>query len=634
MEIALAGNPNVGKSVLFSKLTGVGVISANYPGTTVEYAEGRARLGRMVIDVVDLPGTYSLSGNTDDERVATDLLHSRKPDAVIAVADATRLERSLVLLFELIESGHKVVAALNMHDLAVKNGLAIDFEALERILMIPVIPTVAIRDEGIDSLLDAAVRLRLRSKFSVKYDSHTEEMISKLTGMLHGDDWHIPLRAVALRILMGDRRVLERVSSQVRESADSLADEFEKLHGESVVVHIQRDRFGEAGRIANEVVRRMEHSEVRRSLVSDLTIRPLTGLPILALVLASMFVVLVFGGGLIEGALVGSYEDVARGFFDDLKDGTDSAIAQGALEGTYISIEAMLAIVVPYILVFYIMLSILEDTGYLVRVVSLLDGVMHRIGLHGRAIIPMVVGYGCNVPAILATRTMGSRRERLILAVLITLAVPCSAQTAIIIGTVGNYAGPMWALLIFAILLSLLVVLGFVLHRVMRFEPSCLFLEIPELRLPTVGQTLGKTGMRIGEFLTIAFPLLLAGSIVLEILMVEGVLDKLVGPSEPFMMGVLGLPAVTVVALVFGILRKEMALQMLMVLFGTSNLALALTNEQMFVFALVMAIFMPCLAALAVIAKEFGLRNMAMITTTSIVLALSFGAIANLLLGI
>ena len=634
MEIALAGNPNVGKSVIFSKLTGVGVISANYPGTTVEYTEGRARLGHMVIDVIDLPGTYSLSGNTDDERVATDLLRSRRPDAVVAVADATRLERSLVLLFELIESGHKVVAALNMHDIAVKNGLAIDFEALERILMIPVVPTVAVRDEGIDALLDAAVKLHPRSKFAVKYDSHTEDIISKLTGMLREEDWRIPLRAVAVRTLMGDRGVIERVDEEVRRAADSLSNEFETQHGESVVVHIQRDRFGEAGRIASEVVRRMDRAEVKRSLISDLTIRPTTGLPILALVLAMMFVVLVFGGGLIEGVLVGSYEDLARGFFDDLKAGTDSEMVQGALEGVYISIEAMLAIVVPYILVFYIMLSILEDTGYLVRVVSLLDGVMHRIGLHGRAIIPMVVGYGCNVPAILATRTMGSKRERLILAVLITLAVPCSAQTAIIIGTVGNYAGPEWALLIFGILISLLVILGFVLHRVMRFEPTHLFLEIPELRWPTVGQTLGKTSIRIGEFLTIAFPLLLAGSILLEILMAEGVLDRLVGPSEPFMTGVLGLPAVTVVALVFGILRKEMALQMLMVLFGTSNLALALTNEQMFVFALVMAIFMPCLAALAVIAKEFGVKNMAIITTSSIVLALAFGAVANAILGI
>jgi len=632
MEIALAGNPNVGKSVIFSKLTGIGVVSANYPGTTVEFYEGEAKLGEMIIDVVDLPGTYSLSGNTDEERVATDLLFSRRPDTVILVADASRLERSLVLLFELLESGYSVVVALNMYDLAKKTGLKIDVRGLEERLMTSAVPTVAIRDEGIDAVLREAIRLRPKSGFRVRYDSHTEEIISELGDMLDDGEWTFPLRAVAVRILMGDRMIRKQAGDRVTGHADALAEEFEKQHQESIQAHIQRDRFGEAGRIADEVVSRISPAEKRRSSLSDLTIKPATGIPILLAVLAAVFLTLVFGGGLIEQALVGAYEDLARGAFDNLKEG-ESPVVQGVLDGVYLSTEAMLAIVVPYILVFYIMLSILEDTGYLVRVVSLLDGIMHRIGLHGRAVIPMVVGYGCNVPAILATRAMGSKRERVILAVLITIAVPCSAQTAIIIGTVGNYAGVEWALLIFAVLMALLAVLGLVLHRTMRFEPSQLMLEIPELRRPTLGQTIRKTSIRIGEFLTIAFPLLLAGSIVLEILMAEGMLQKLVDPSEPFMTGVLGLPAIAVVALVFGILRKEMALQMLMVLFGTSNLALAMTSHQMFVFALVMAIFMPCLAALAILVKEFGVKSMIGITAASILIAIAFGAVANLILG-
>jgi len=290
----------------------------------------------------------------------------------------------------------------------------------------------------------------------------------------------------------------------------------------------------------------------------------------------------------------------------------------------------MLALVIPYILVFYLMLAVLEDTGYLVRVVSLLDGVMHRLGLHGRAVIPMVVGFGCNVPAILATRAMGSKRERLILATLITIAVPCSAQTAIIIGTVGNYAGVTWALSIYLILGATLVLLGFVMHRTIKFEPTGLFVEIPDLRVPSASETLRKTSIRIKEFLTIAFPLLLVGSIVLEMLMAEGVLQRLIEPSEGFMIVVLGLPGVTVIALVFGILRKEMALQMLMVLFGTSNLALHLTPEQMFTFALVMAVFMPCLAAWAVMLKEFGLKRTLLVTAGSISLAIVMGAAAHL----
>lgn len=634
MQIALAGNPNVGKSIIFSQLTGVGVISANYPGTTIEFAEGKAKFMGMTVTVIDLPGTYSLAGNTDDERVATKLLFERKPETIIAVLDATRLERNLVLLFELIESGYNVVAALNMYDIVRKSKLRIDIERLERTLMLPVVPTVATKGEGIDSLLYTALQLRRTSKFRVRYDSHIEDMIGKLEGLLRDDEWEYPLRAVAIRLLTGDPNVLERAKPDVLELAKRLRKDFEDSHGEDIVVHIQRDRFGEAGRIAKEVLTTSVTAKAQKELATDLTLRPSTGIPILLGVLVLVFVVLVFVGGMIEGVLVGAYAETGRPFFDDLAADAESDITSGILRGISLSIEAMLALVIPYIMVFYIMLSILEDTGYLVRVVSLLDGVMHRLGLHGRAVIPMVVGFGCNVPAILATRAMGSKRERLILAVLITMAVPCSAQTAIIVGSVGNYAGPAWALLIYVILFAMIVVLGLVLHKTIKFEPTGMCLEIPDMRWPNAKQTAVKTYVRIKEFLTIAFPLLLAGSVVLETLLVLGLLQRIVDPLEPFMMTALGLPAFAAVALVFGILRKEMALQMLMILGGEANLALFLTNEQMFVFALVMAVFMPCLAAFAVLLKEFGVKSALLVTGSSIALALTMGTVANALLGL
>ncbi len=634
MEIALAGNPNVGKSIIFSKLTGVGVISANYPGTTIEYYEGKAKFLGMTVTVVDLPGTYSLAGNTDEERVATNMLFERNPESVIAVLDATRLERNLVFLFELIESGHNVVAALNMYDIVRKNKQVIDVERLERTLMMPVIPTVATKGEGIDSLLYTAMQIRRRSKFRVRYDSHIEEMVSQLEKGLSHAEWQMPLRAVAIRLLAGDRNLTAKASPELRSKADRLREEFRKGHGEDIVVHIQRDRFGEAGRIAKEVIGTAATARTQKSIAMDLTLRPATGIPILIGVLALVFVTLVFVGGIIEGLLVGAYAETGRSFFDGLSDDAENDVVSGVIKGISLSIEAMLALVIPYILVFYVMLSILEDTGYLVRVVSLLDGVMHRLGLHGRAVIPMVVGFGCNVPAILATRAMGSRRERLILAVLITIAVPCSAQTAIIIGSVGQYAGPLWALLIYLILMGTLVVLGLVLHKTIKFEPTGMCVEIPDMRWPSTKQTAVKTYIRVKEFLTIAFPLVLAGSIVLEILLALGALQKLLEPAEPVVLAVLGLPAFAVVALVFGILRKEMALQMLMVLAGTSVLSDVLSDEQMFVFALVMAIFMPCLAAFAVMIKEFGLRSTVFVAIASFSLAIAMGAAAKLLLGL
>ncbi|OGS43877.1 MAG: ferrous iron transport protein B [Euryarchaeota archaeon RBG_13_57_23] len=636
MEIALAGNPNVGKSVIFGHLTGVGVISANYPGTTVEFSEGKAKFMDMTITVIDLPGTYSLGGNTDEERVATKLLFERRIDTVIVVLDATRLERNLVFLFELIESGYNVVAALNMYDIVRKNKMAVDVERLERILMMPLIPTVATKGQGIDSLLYTAVQMRRKSKFKVRYDSHTEQMISQLERLLKEDEWHYPLRSVAIRLLMGDANVTEIAAPKVRDTAEKLREEFVRGHGEDIVVHIQRDRFGEAGRIAKEAIGSAATAKKVRGIDEYFTLRPSTGIPVLIGVLALMFVILVFGGGLIEGVLVGAWAETGREYFTGLADDAGSDLVSGVIQGISLSIEAMLALVIPYILVFYVMLSVLEDSGYLVRVVSLLDGVMHRLGLHGRAIIPMVVGFGCNVPAILATRTMGSKRERLILAVLITIAVPCSAQTAIIVGSVGKFAGAWWALLIYLILMATLVVLGLALHRIIKFEPSGMCIEIPDMRWPSAKQTVVKTYVRLKEFLTIAFPILLIGSIVLEVLLVLNILQQLLEPAEPFMITVLGLPAFTAVALVFGILRKEMALQMVIVLAGalqqTTKLSDVLTNEQMFVFALVMAVFMPCLAAFAVMAKEFGMKNTVAVALASISLALVMGAAANAIL--
>ena len=633
MEIALVGNPNVGKSLIFSELTGVGVMSANYPGTTIEYSEGKAKFMGMILTVLDLPGTYSLAGNTDEERVATKLLAERRPGTVIAVLDATRLERNLVFLFELIEAGYNVVAALNMYDALRKSRREVDIGRLERILMMPVIPTVATKREGIDSLLYTAVQLRRRSRFKIRYDSHIEQMIGQIEPSLHEEDWDSPIRSVAVRLLMGDVNITAKAGKEALELSERLRREFQESHGEDIVVHIQRDRFGEAGRVIGEVMAKAEVEPTKKSFATDITLKPATGLPILALVLGTMFVILVFGGGAIEGVLVSAYDHSGKLFFQDLGSSTGNHLLAGIADGISLSIEAMLALVVPYILVFYLMLSVLEDTGYLVRVVSLLDGVMHRLGLHGRAVIPMVVGFGCNVPALLATRAMGSRRERLILATLITIAVPCSAQTAIIIGSVGKFGGVWWALLIYLILMGILVVLGLALHKTIRFEPTGMMIEIPDMRWPTAKQSAKKTYLRLKEFLTIAFPILLAGSVVIEILMSYGVLRTILHPAEPFMLSVLGLPAITAVALVFGILRKEMALQMLMVLSGTSNLAAVLSPHQMFVFALVMAVFMPCLAAFAVMIREFGTKSALSVTVASISLALILGAFANLILG-
>jgi ferrous iron transport protein B len=320
-------------------------------------------------------------------------------------------------------------------------------------------------------------------------------------------------------------------------------------------------------------------------------------------------------------------------FFTDLANWIGGTLGGAIAEGINLSLQAIISIVIPYILVFYLILGVLEDSGYLPRVVMLLDGVMVKLGLHGRAIIPMVVGTGCNVPAILATRVLESKRERLILATITVMAVPCSAQTVIILGTVGKYSGIWWAALIYIILLALLLILGRVLHIVLKEEPSSLAIEIPDLSMPSARNVLSKTYMRVKDFFIIAFPLLVAGSLLLEVLMQYNVLGGLVEPLSPLTVGLLGLPPVIIIALIFGVLRKEMALQILFVIFaiGAFNLSAALSPEQMFVFALVMATYMPCIAVFAAMAKEFGVKDAVAVSIASIVMALFLGGTAHLL---
>lgn len=633
MELALVGNPNVGKSVLFNRITGVGVIFSNYPGTTVEILKGKVKSADQTIEVMDLPGIYSLSGSTKDEEISLELLAESKPSAVIAVVDATRLEQGLVLVFQLIEMGFPVVVALNFMDLANKR-FEIDVEKLSEILDVPVVPTVAVTGEGVDKLCSEAFSGQVTpSDFSVSYDSHIEAILDGLTSV-EDIELDFPIKGSLLKLLEDNEFFTNKISPEVRKRADELKEEFEEAHGETIDVHIARDRYGEAGKVASECLLELESEETLKERISSLTLSPGFGLPLLALVLIGIFLSVVYIGGLLEESILEAYGLLVGDFFEGLASFIGGQPGEAIAIGIDLSIQAILAIVIPYILVFYLILGVLEDSGYLPRVVVMLDGLMHKIGLHGRAIIPMIVGLGCNVPAILATRTIESRRERLILATITIITIPCSAQTVVIIGTVGNYSGVQWAALIYVILFAMVIILGRLLHKYMKFEPSSLAIEVPDLTYPQASNVLYKTGVRVKEFFLIAFPILLVGSIFLEFTMVYDVLNMIVQPLSPFTVGLLGLPAITIIALIFGVLRKEMALQLLVVLFGSTNLALFLSPSQLFVFAIVMATYMPCLAAFAVLKTEFGWKDTVKITVSSVTIAFLLGGLFHLLFSV
>ena len=632
MQVALIGHPNVGKSVVFSKLTGVTAISSNYPGTTVEYLEGKVVHQGEVVEIFDLPGTYGLSGASEDEKVATKLLAERQPDCVVVVADATRLEPSLVLAFQIIELGYRTIMLLNQMDVARKR-CTIDVAQLGNILGIQVIPSVAISGEGLDDLVDAIFSPPHKaSAFKVRYDSHIEAMLEHLSGDLQHYDLPYPRRGAILKLLEGNEFFTAKFDDEFRAKAENEMYEFRQEHGEDIEVHMNRDRYGEAGKIITEVVGKIPRQLSRRERISELTLKPWPGIPLMLVVLSAVFICLVFVGSSLETVLVNIYTGLTSGFFHWMAGAIGGQLGESIANGLNLTMMSIVAIVIPYILVFYLVLAILEDSGYLPRVVILLDGLMQKLGLSGRSVIPMIVGTGCNVPAILSTRVLGSRRERLILSTIIILAVPCGAQTVVILGTVGTYGGLIYVAAIYAILLALILSTGWMMHRLMKEEPIGLMIEVPELAMPQLDNVLDKTYSRVKDFFVIAFPILLVTSLVLELLMNYGVMNALVDPFSWLTVGLLGLPAVTIVALLFGILRKEMALQLLVVLFGTANLITVMTVDQMFVFALVMATYIPCASAFSVMFKEFGLKDTFKVTLGSITISFLIGGLANFLL--
>ena len=568
MKILLMGNPNVGKSVIFSRLTGVQVIASNYPGTTVSYTQGFIKLGEETAEIIDVPGTYTLEPTSDAEEIASKMLNTG--DLVINVVDATNLERNLYLTFQLLERNIPMVVALNMWDDTEHQGIHIDLSQLQELLGVPVIPTVAVTGQGIKELVTA---------------------ISRATSP------DMPLRS----------------------------------HDE---------RWAAVGSIVEQVQRVTHRHHTWLERLGDASVRPVTGGIIALAVLAIAFLVIRFiGESLIGYALDPLFENLWAPVmlrFSDFLGGTGFLhdILIGQLIGGEVNfVESFgllttglyvpFAMVLPYILSFYLILGLLEDVGYLPRLAVLMDTIMHRLGLHGYAIIPTMLGLGCNVPAVLATRILESRRERFIAATLISIAIPCAALQAMIIGLVGHHGGQ-YVAIVYGTLFIVWIILGFILNRVARgFSPE-LLIEIPHYRLPPWKTIMQKLWMRVYGFLREAIPIILAAVLVINILLVFGVFDAIASFAAPVVTTVLGLPKEAVTALIIGFLRKDVALGMLA--------PLALTAEQLVIGSVVLAMFFPCIATFVVILRELGVKNMLKATGVMIVSALAVGGILNLIL--
>jgi ferrous iron transport protein B len=608
-------------------MTGVGVIISNYAGTTVEFEEATVIRNNVNIHVHDLPGTHSLSGTSDDEKIVMDSLIGNTGDVLVVVADASNIEGSIVLCFEALELGLPVILALNKMDIAVKK-FDTDTTKLKNILGIPVIPVSARSAMGVDDLLDEIINYQKKgTEFKVRYDSHIEGYIEDLIKMTAVEG--LDKRGTAVKLLENDGMISQLVSDEAKSAASAMAAEFEATHNESMNVHIARDRYGHAGIIKKEVQKKRDRERTFAERFSDMTTAPASGIPILLLILFIAFSAFIIISNFLEGMITEAYDSFVGDSLSDLGRRFGGELGAAVMEGIDKSILAILTLVIPFIMLFYVVLGTLEDSGYLPRAVVLLDRTMHSLGLHGGAFIPMMVGIGCSVPAILATRTIASKRERLILSTMIVMAIPCSAQLAVIMGATGKYAGIAAAFSIFLVLMSLVFIIGMLMNRWMRYEPTNLAMEIPELAIPSARNIAFKTWNRCKDFFMIAFPLLVIGSIILEVLLHFNALDAIVGPFSFITGTMLGFDdPVIIIAFVMGILRKEMALGMLMILGLTGTM----TSDQFIVFGVVMAIYIPCVATFAVLLKEFGTKNTLLISGTSLIAALFIGTAFNAIL--
>lgn len=641
--LALAGNPNVGKSVIFNQLTGASQTVGNWPGKTVERAEGKLHYKGCEIYVLDLPGTYSLSTYSQEEIVARDYIAIERPDIVVNIVDASALERNLYLTIQLLELESPIVIALNLMDVAGKKGVKIDVEGLSKILGVPVIPTVAITGHGVDKLLSTVIdviegEIKL-DPLKIRYGREVEEKVRSLSKAILDNIPELclkyPARWIAVKLLERDEEVIKKVSVYpsgllVLLLADELADELERLHGEPSPIIIACERYSIITSIISKIQLVTPVSKVTLSEKLDyVTTHPFLGYVILLGVMSTVFATVFLGGSLLEELLSIVFEDIFLSYVKlFLFEWFPPFFAEVILNGFFTGIVAGITIAIPYVFTFYMILAILEDSGYLPRAAFLMDNLMHKIGLHGKAFIPLLLGYGCNVPACIGCRIMETDRERLILGFLVVL-IPCAARTVVILGLVGKYIGLFTALLLYGVDILIVVLLGRILSKSLPGSPVGLIMEMPDYRMPLIKTVIVKTWVRTKDFIYVALPLIVLGSIVLELLRVSGVVWIISSMSSFVTEGLLGLPSEASIPLIFGILRKELTLIILLEVFNVNDLSLVLSYSQMIVFSIVTMLYIPCLATIAALVREYGWKRALLISFLSILLALVVGMATN-----
>lgn len=568
-RIALIGCPNVGKSVIFQCLTGSYVTVSNYPGTTVEVSRGKARISGRACEVIDTPGLYSIYPITEEERVTLGIISSDPPDVLVIVLDAKNLARMLPLVFQLKGTGIPMVVQLNMFDEALARGINIKTELLSKILDLPVVATVAVNNQGTSQLMDAlaASLASPRVKEGVSLSPYSDKTMQ---------GWHKKAGEIAGKVIMTKSRTARR------------------------------------------------HTKLDRILMS-----PLTGLPILAAIIYILLYqfVGVFGAGTVVDWLEGGFE----GYINPWLQGLASAYipwrpVSDLLVGEYgifsLGLRYAVAIILPIVSFYFLVFAMLEDSGYLPRLGFLLDRAFKKIGLSGKAIIPIILGFGCVTMATMVTRTLPTRRERLIAMLLLALCVPCAAQTGVIMGLLSVKASVIltWA----AVIVSIFAVVGFLLARIMPGKKPTFIIEIPPMRVPQLKNVITKTYARVSWYFKEIVPLFIIASVLIWLGELTGIFDYAVRLlATP--LSVMGLPRESASAFIFGFFRRDYGAAGLYDL----NRAGFFSSNQLLVAAVVLTLFLPCITQFLITVKEAGVRVGVGISVFILFFSFSVGALLN-----
>jgi ferrous iron transport protein B len=635
-KLILIGNPNVGKSVIFNYLTGKYVTVSNYPGTTVEVSTGTMEAHGKRFQVVDTPGVNSLIPMSEDERVTRDILLNERQRYLVQVIDAKNLRRGLLISLQLIEMGLPFLILLNMWDEAKSRGIEIQTQALSQIFGIPVLKTVATRRRGLEKIKES-FSIQPPSSPSVLYPKLIEKGLSRIISLL--PEAPISKRSLALMLLSGDESLAEWLHKNLMKETilqiERIRQETQAFFAESVGFLINQARLRTADKLLSQVLKISGHApRTVAAFLGKLSIHPFWGIPILLFVLwATYQFVGVFGAQtsvkFLEETVFGKWFLPPLNYF--VHRFIPIPILQEILIGPYgvltMALTYAIAIVLPIVGCFFLIFGLMEDSGYLPRLAVMTNKIFKKMGLNGKAVLPMVLGLGCDTMATMTTRILDTEKDRTIVTLLLALGVPCSAQLGVILGMFANLP-TLYLLIWIFVLAGILVLVGYLAARVLPGEGSDFILEIPPLRIPQLSNIAVKTLARIEWYLKEAVPLFVLGTLVLFVLNKTKVLALLERLGTPLIVYFLGLPAKVTEAFIIGFLRRDYGAAGLFVLAKEGQL----NSHQILVSLVTITLFIPCIAQFFMMIKERGLKKTLWMSAVIFPIAFGVGGMLNFLL--